>query len=232
MPARESPGSRRWAAGQTVRGTRPEILCASSSAGSNAPVDRARGCPRRKMQGAMRAEAAGQLTAQQLQAGINAAQDADLPTIMRALTKKGRNLLGKLSHDEADEHGRTPLINAAAYTWDPDIVPYLISQGADVHAADAQGRTALHHVTSSNNTAAAARSRHGRSNLSILSAMRWPSITRLRAAQLRRPVVRLAPTRTPRTGRAPRRLPPPRRSGTRQFSRCSTGSLTLVEHRH
>ena len=104
----------------------------------------------------MRAEAAGQLTAQQLQAGINAAQDADLPTIMRALTKKGRNLLGKLSHDEADEHGRTPLINAAAYTWDPEIVPYLISQGADVHAADAQGRTALHHVTSSNNTAAAA----------------------------------------------------------------------------
>ena len=76
-----------------------------------------------------------------------------------------------LDVNEADEHGRTPLINAAAYTWDPEIVPYLISQGADVHAADAQGRTALHHVTSSNNTAAAARSRHGRSNLSILSTM-------------------------------------------------------------
>ena len=61
-----------------------------------------------------------------------------------------------LDVNEADEHGRTPLINAAAFTWDPEIVPYLISQGADVHAADAQGRTALHHVTSSNNTAAAA----------------------------------------------------------------------------
>ena len=61
-----------------------------------------------------------------------------------------------LDVNEADEHGRTPLINAAAYTWDPEIVPYLISQGADVHATDAQGRTALHHVTSSNNTAAAA----------------------------------------------------------------------------
>ena len=61
-----------------------------------------------------------------------------------------------LDVNEADEHGRTPLINAAAYTWDPEIVPYLILQGADVHAADAQGRTALHHVTSSNNTAAAA----------------------------------------------------------------------------
>ena len=67
--------------------------------------------------------------------------------------------------NEVDEHGRTPLINAAAYTWDPEIVPYLILQGADVHAADAQGRTALHHVTSSNNTAAAAGSMpHGRSN--------------------------------------------------------------------
>ena len=66
---------------------------------------------------AMEAEAADQLTPQQLQAEINAAQDADLPTIMSALTKKGRNLLCKLSQrglstDEADEHGRTPLFIA------------------------------------------------------------------------------------------------------------------------
>ena len=49
---------------------------------------------------AMQAEAA-----QQLQAGINAAQDADLPTIMSALTKKGRNLLNKRFLDKEDEHG-------------------------------------------------------------------------------------------------------------------------------
>ena len=59
-------------------------------------------------------------------------------------------------HPRAAHPIDAPLINAAAYTWDPEIVPYLILQGADVHAADAQGRTALHHVTSSNNTAAAA----------------------------------------------------------------------------
>ena len=74
-------------------------------------------------------------------------------------------------HPRAAHPIDAPLINAAAYTWDPEIVPYLILQGADVHAADAQGRTALHHVNSSNNTAAAAGSRHGRSNLSILSTM-------------------------------------------------------------
>ena len=55
-----------------------------------------------------------------------------------------------------DEHGRTPLINAAAYTWDPEIVPFLISQGASVDAADKEGRTALHHVTATNKTAVAA----------------------------------------------------------------------------
>ena len=62
--------------------------------------------------------------------------------------------------NEVDEHGRTPLINAAAYTWDHKIVPCLILQGADVHAADAQGRTALHHVTASSKTAVAAGSQH------------------------------------------------------------------------
>ena len=45
-------------------------------------------------------------------------------------------------------------MNAAAFTWDLEIVPYLISQGADVTAADASGLTPLHHVV--RNTTAAA----------------------------------------------------------------------------
>ena len=91
----------------------------------------------------MRAEAAGQLTAQQLQAGINAAQDADLPTIMRALTKKGRNLLGKLSHDEADEHGRTPLWKAC-YEGHVDAARLLLEKGAEVDKANEWGGTPLY----------------------------------------------------------------------------------------
>ena len=92
---------------------------------------------------AMEAEAAGQLTAQQLQAGINAAQDADLPTIMRALTKKGRNLLGKLSHDEADEHGRTPLWKAC-YEGHVDAARLLLEKGAEVDKANEWGGTPLY----------------------------------------------------------------------------------------
>ena len=95
----------------------------------------------------MRAEAAGQLTAQQLQAGINAAQDADLPTIMRALTKKGRNLLCKLSQrglstDEADEHGQTPLF-IACQNGDVDVARLLLEKGADVNRALENGATPL-----------------------------------------------------------------------------------------
>ena len=92
---------------------------------------------------AMEAEAADQLTPQQLQAEINAAQDADLPTIMRALTKKGRNLLCKLSQrglstDEADEHGRTPLF-IACQNGHVDLVRLLLDKGAEVDRA-ASGR--------------------------------------------------------------------------------------------
>ena len=93
------------------------------------------GAMRAEDEDAMEAEAAGQLTAQQLQAGINAAQDADLPTIMRALTKKGRNLLGKLSHDEADEHGRTPLWKAC-YEGHVDAARLLLDKGAEVDRAN------------------------------------------------------------------------------------------------
>ena len=101
------------------------------------------GAMRAEDEDAMEAEAAGQLTAQQLQAGINAAQDADLPTIMRALTKKGRNLLGKLSHDEADEHGRTPLWKAC-YEGHVDAARLLLEKGAEVDKANEWGGTPLY----------------------------------------------------------------------------------------
>lgn len=46
--------------------------------------------------------------------------------------------------NEPGDAGRTALMNAAQFCADPDVVQFLCTKGADVHAADAGGKTALH----------------------------------------------------------------------------------------
>jgi peptidoglycan/LPS O-acetylase OafA/YrhL len=67
----------------------------------------------------------------------SAAQAGDLPAIER-------NLANGVAVNAPDpEHGGTPLLWAAA-NGEPEIIEFLIQQGADVNAADPSGGTALH----------------------------------------------------------------------------------------
>ena len=58
--------------------------------------------------------------------------------------------------NEAAADGRTPLMCAASFCVDPDVVGFLLSKGADARAADERGRTALHHLAELNASKTAA----------------------------------------------------------------------------
>ena len=49
-----------------------------------------------------------------------------------------------------EESGKTVLMNAAAFCFEPDCVSFLLTRGADALATDKAGRTALHHCSATN----------------------------------------------------------------------------------
>lgn len=92
--------------------------------------------------------ASGDWATQEHWQGSHTSAGTSIVTLKEAI-KQGADV------NEIDEEtGRTALMHAAAYTWDLEIIPHLISLGADVRLADKLGKGVLHHAAA-NNTAAA-----------------------------------------------------------------------------